>query len=110
MLTANELEQFTGTENYYRHAFGGKYTDGVAYLAEKAGAYWLLDAIFSYHRAEPFQVWKLERQVDNTWRLLMSEDSDTPILVRQDIEYSDFPLAKVELWLIDGVLILPSEY
>ena len=110
MLTANELEQFTGTENYYRHAFGGKYTDGVAYLAEKAGAYWLLDAIFSYARKEPFQVWALAQMPSGHWTLEMREDSDTPILVRQDIEYSDFPLAKVELWLIDGVLILPSEY
>ena len=40
----------------------------------------------------------------------MQEDSDQPVLVRQEIEYSDFPLDKIELWLIDGVLLLKSEY
>ena len=40
------LTKFTGTVNYYRHwtrAF--HYTDGVAFLAENVGAYWLLDHI-----------------------------------------------------------------
>lgn len=107
-----ELQQFTGTENYYRHVFGGKYTDGVAYLAENAKAYWLLDAIFSYHRKEPFQVWKLQLSLvgGQDAVLTMREDSDTPVIVEQLIEYTDFPIEHIELWLIDGVLILPSEY
>ncbi len=43
-----ELAQFTGTEQYYKHLGGLVYTDGVKYLAEKAGSYWLLDIIASY--------------------------------------------------------------
>ena len=107
-----ELQQFTGTENYYRHAFGCKYTDGVQYLAENAKAYWLLDAIFSYARKEPFQIWKLQLSPvgDKDAVLTMREDSDTPVIVEQLIEYTDFPIEHIELWLIDGVLILPSEY
>ncbi len=49
-LTESELAQFTGTEYWYRHAFKRSitYTDGVKYVAEKAGAYWLIDEISLY--------------------------------------------------------------
>jgi hypothetical protein len=38
-LTLADLEAFTGTEQYYRHSINRKvlYTDGVRYLADKAG-------------------------------------------------------------------------
>lgn len=106
-----ELEQFTGTENYYKHPLSKcVYTDGVKYLADQAGAYWLIDAIFSYRRTEPFQVWKLMVIEDTSALLTMQEDSDRPILVSQNIEYTDFPEPEITIYLIDGVLLLPSEY
>ena len=108
-LKETDLEQFTGTEQYYKHWLGINYTDGVKYLADRAGAYWLIDLIVSYRRKEPFQIWRLEKK-DKGWLATMQEDSDQPVLVRQEIEYSDFPLDKIELWLIDGVLLLKSEY
>lgn len=42
--------------------------DGVKYMADEAGAYWLLDIIASYQtdakiRREPFQVWELKLSV-----------------------------------------------
>src|SRR3990167_6373010 len=108
-LKESDLDQFTGTEQYYKHWLGINYTDGVKYLAERAGAYWLIDLIASSHRKEPFQVSRLEK-TDKGWLATMKEDSDQPVLVRQEIEYSDFPLNEIELWLIDGVLLLKSEY
>ena len=107
-----ELEQFTGTENYYKHWLGFNYTDGVKYLAEKAKAYWLLDAIGSYQpkfKSIPFQIWELVVKNDKGV-LTMKEDTNSPILVSQKIPYTDFPLDNVKVWLIDGVAILPSEY
>jgi hypothetical protein len=118
MKTLN-LEQFTGTEHYYKHwAKEIVYTDGVKYLAEKAHAYWLIDIIASYRRKapEPFQLWTLEKVQnidDHTikhWLLTMKEDSNQPVKVKQVIGYSDFPLDEIKLYLIDGVLLLPSEY
>ena len=53
-LTPEELEaglrQFYGTEVWYRHPLFRKclYTEGVQYLAEHGGAYWLLDLIFGF--------------------------------------------------------------
>ncbi len=110
-ISESDLNQFTGTENYYRHWTGqGVFTDGVQYLAEQAGAYWLIDAVFSYRRREPFQVWTLRKNNDNSAVLTMQEDSGEPVKVRQKIPFTDFPLDRIKLYLIDSVLLLPSEY
>lgn len=110
MITLSDLKQFTGTEHYYKHWLGRLvYTDGVAFLAENAKAYWLLDAIASYNRKEEFQVWDLV--VDGGKAVLtMKEDTGQPLAVRQEIKYTDFPMDHVKLYLKDGVLMLPSEY
>src|ERR1051326_3451537 len=64
-LNEGDLDQFTGSEQWYRHSLVRSitYTDGAKYVADDGGAYWLLDEIalgqkFSAAvRAEPFQVW-----------------------------------------------------
>ncbi len=108
------LAQCIGTDYHHKHQMTGfKYTDGVLYLAEKAKAHWLVDAIFSYMRKEPFQVWELEVTEGKSHRraeLTMREDTNRPLKVHQRIGLTDFPLDNVKLWLINGVLILPSEY
>jgi len=110
MLKQSSLSQFIGTEHYYKHWLGKVYTDGVKYMAEEGQAYWLLDAIFSYMRTESFQIWELKKTGTTSAVLTMKEDTNEPILVKQDIPLTDFPLDFIALWLIDGVLILPSEY
>ena len=50
-LTESELNQFIGTEHYYRHLLGFNYTDGVKFMAERGKAYWLIDAIAKIGRA-----------------------------------------------------------
>lgn len=45
---ASELLQFTGTSNYYCISRRCWITDGVKYLADAAGAYWLTDAVASH--------------------------------------------------------------
>ncbi len=109
-LTQNDLKQFTGTEHYYKHWFGGYvYTDGVKYTEEVGKCSWLINAIFSYRRTEPFQIWTLDK-IGSKAVLTMKEDSNTPELVRQEIGYTDFPIDSIKLYLIDKVLLLPSEY
>ena len=114
-LTSALAQHNNGTNNYYKHWMGIAYTDGVKEMAELAGAHWLIDAVASYRRKEPFQVWTLDVMLAENNRhhkcvLTMKEDSDCPVLVTQKIEYTDFPIGTITLWLIDGVLILPSEY
>ena len=121
MLTETDLNSFCGTTQYFRYLCGLKLTDGVKYLADEAGAYWLLDIIASYQtdpkiRREPFQVWELTLSPKDKATgkqaavVTMKTDTKHPLLVKQEIEYTDFPLDSITLYLIDGVILLTSEY
>jgi hypothetical protein len=115
VLRQADLDQFIGTQQWWAHWTKRiTFTDGVKYLAETAGAFWLVDAIASWQieRKEHFQLWELHVNRDETPMavLTMREDCDQPELIRQEISYTDFPLEKIKLYLIDGVLLLPSEY
>jgi len=108
----DEFAGFTGTEEYFKHFLGIRYTDGINAVAEKYKAYWLIDAVASYQgkmKGEPFQVWTLNAD-HNKGLLEMRTDSDQPVMVSQEIPYTDFPSGELKLYLCDGVLMLPSEY
>ena len=113
----NELQQFTGTEKYYRHLTGYNCTDGVHYLATKYECHWLLTEILIANHPEmlaEFQVWKLthifkDDQPTSAF-LLTCEDGDKNIIYRKQIPFSDFPGDIVELWFCNNVLYLPSEH
>lgn len=113
-IDANVLSQFTGTEKYHRGYCGVLYTDGIKYLMDN-GLGWLITDISSYQIKEdikkiPFQIWTLKVNDDKTAVLTMKEDANEPILITQEYKYIDYSLKEVALWLIDGILILPSEY
>ena len=115
-LTDHALQQFTGSESWYRHGINRNvlYTDGAKFVAEAGGAYWLLDTIAlcqtkSRVRAEEFQVWKLAVQVDRT-ATLTCEDGNGSIVHTERIPFTDFPLDEISLWFANGVIYLPSEH
>ena len=116
-LTKSDLIQFTGSEQWYRHAMVRDilYTDGVQYVAETAGAYWLIDEITFAQRfdkllaAEEFQSWKLNVNSDHT-ATLTCEDGNGGVVFTKAIEYTDFPLAEITLFFLNNTILLPSEY
>jgi len=108
-----ELQQFTGTEQYYFNSMYKwmNYTDGVKFLAERAGAYWLLDIIGTELKQfnDDFQI--IELEVANNKAVITSKrDTNEPNLWDRNIEFTDFPEGTWKFYLIDGVLLLPSEY
>lgn len=110
-----ELLGFTGTENYYKHPLGLRYTDGVKHLAELAGAYWLLDAIASWQPKaskidEEFQLWELTVNANRSAVLCFKQDSNLPAAIKQEIEYTDFPVGSFRLYVEQGIALLPSEH
>ena len=112
-MTDLNLDQFTGTSQYYKHFTGLLYTDGIKYLADKAKCYWFIDIVASYQykfKNTHFQIWKLRVVDDSEALVTMSEDIDKPILVSQHISYTDFPLDEIEVYCIDNVVLLKSEY
>lgn len=116
-LNQADLKQFTGSDNFYRHALVRSvlYTDGVQYVAHTGGAYWLLDEIALAQRfdkliaAEEFQLWKLTVREDRT-ATLACEDGDGRSVFTKTIAYTDFPLAEISLYCIHGTILLPGEY
>ena len=114
------LREFRGTEKYYKHLFPGKspiiLTDGCNFVREHMNAYWLFDAILSYQnekilRDVNFQIWELRQQrKDLSWLLSCRSDSDKKPLITQVIEFSDFKIEEIKIWLIGNVALLPSEY
>ncbi|MGP0092330.1 MAG: DUF6876 family protein [Xanthobacteraceae bacterium] len=116
-LAAADLLQFTGTENWCRHGLVRDvlFTDGAKYVADQAGAYWLLDEIAFAQRGEKsvareeFQFWKLQVNPDHT-ATLTCEDGNGKAVYCKAIEYTDFPLPEIALYFTNSVILLPSEY
>ena len=104
-----------GSENFYAHNLSKIiYTDDVKDLAEKCGAYWLIDLICSHQlykkvSAESFQVWDLKRVDGNSFAVL-ARDVNHNKVTSQQIPFSDFPYDLATVWLVDGCMMLPCEY
>ena len=117
LVTSEELKTnlngFTGTETYFKHFSGMYFTDGISYLAESAGCHWLIDLVASYQPGlwdKRFQIWTIVVNEDKTAVVFCKEDSNAPVLIKQELEYTDFPLEEFKCYCIDGILLLPSEY
>ena len=117
---ANELKNFSGTENYYRITPDTIITDGAKFVADKAGAYWLMTAIASYlpdfTNKETFIVanLKVTRTATACTALLKLDDGNDNVLAEQLIEYTDFELDAIKLYACYNgdvwVIMLPREY
>jgi prepilin-type processing-associated H-X9-DG protein len=116
-LSTADLWQFTGSEHWYRHSLNRNvlFTDGAKYVADTAGAYWLLDEIAliqPYDKrvaAEKFQVWKLVVHPDQR-ATLTCEDGNVNTVFTKQLDYTDFPLDEITLYFTNNVIYLPSEY
>lgn len=127
---AAELQNFSGTERYYRHPFGLRYTEGVFHVAFRSegvlydnahacnGAYWLLSDIALHQRAakrktDGFQLWALDVTARGPMRgaiLTCRRDADEEPVITQRIAWTDFPLTHFTLYVIEGIALLPGEY
>jgi hypothetical protein len=117
ILSADDLAQFTGTEQWYRHSVNRTilYSEGAQHVAEHGEAYWLLDEIAliqPYDKsvaAEEFQVWRLNVRPDKT-ASLTCDDGNKNVVFSKEIQYTDFPLESITLYFANNVIHLPSEY
>ena len=117
-LSESDLAQFTGTEHWYKHWLGKVvFTDGVKYLAERAGngCFWLLDEIAISQsrpkiRAEEFQVWILKVDLEKRSAVLTCDDGNENVVFTKAIEFTDFPMPEMKLYFTDNTILLPSEY
>lgn len=116
----SDLKRFTGTQCYWRVHPNVMLTDGAKYLADKAGAFWLMDIIWSITpklaaNEDEFFVLALERGEDNTAEVVVDRGrgNEKP-LYSQHIPFTDFPLESQTLYIQKSehnfVAMLPSEY
>jgi prepilin-type processing-associated H-X9-DG protein len=117
-LSPSALNQFTGSENWYRHGLNRNvlFTDGAKHIADAGGAYWLLDEIALAQRhqkaiaAEEFQAWTLAVDLARHTATLTCEDGNGKAVFTKAIDYTDFPVERVTLWFENSTIYLPSEH
>ena len=115
-LTAQDLAQFTGTTCYYRIGRQHLLTDGTHYLAEKAGCYWIMDAVSSHFGEIDTEGWFIVvcMEVEGCRSILLYENGNGRELTRQDIPNTEFPLRNLTLYAVwdteHWVIMLPGEY
>jgi hypothetical protein len=116
LLDESELANFTGSENWYRHWLGKVlFTDGAKFVADHAGAYWLIDEIVLNQtrpkvRAEEFQCWTLRVDLEKRKGVLTCDDGNGNVVFTKRIEFTDFPLAEIKFYYADRTILLPTEY
>ncbi len=115
-LDSSTLAQFTGTGAYYRISRRHMLTDGTKYLAERAGCFWMMDAIASHLSEIGTADWfvLVRVMVSDGAALMIYENGNGQEHARQEIPYTDLPLRSVTLYACwdseNWVIMLPTEY
>lgn len=113
----NNLEQHIGTQKYYRLGLTPIVaTDGIKYFAETCSCFWLLDDItinlFKKHQELGWLFVDIEVNKRHTVHITARQDKDMPVVYDKKIRdlCKLIPVGKYSIWLMDNVLLLPSEY
>ena len=122
--TAAQLREFiaqaTGFETHYRHALSGmSFSEGVKYIADEAGAYWLIDLILIASKFEKLQgkcegleFWRLTTK-DGKGEVTCTDGGmnggEANVVFYETIPFTDFPLEEIALSNDGGILCLPGE-
>ena len=122
-LNEATLAQFTGTERYHRVGIlPYVLTDGTRYVAEKGGAFWLMDEIavnlMNQKNAELRQFAVALLTVEDSQGTLTISDGNNNVWLEKTIEYTDFPKKEIMFFVSVAVvrdrsywvIMLPSEY
>lgn len=130
-MLSSDLSRFTGTEQYIKWSplFQKHFlTDGVYHLVDSVGAYWLVDAIASYHsavmsssdtRLHTMQIWFLKRKKSGCELSCWADTGEgEKAAICQNVEYSDFfdeyLEDEIKFYVCPSefgwVIMLPSEY
>jgi hypothetical protein len=123
-FSSEELNQFIGSEQFFRHWGSCKlvYTEGVKYLAERAECFWLIDEIalalfpkLLKEYVDGFYKINFTVNADNSADITI-DDGNNNIYLMHKINWTDFPVLEEPLvfYLCESdhqyCLMLPSEY
>ncbi len=105
-----ELRGFSGTTAWY--PFHSLYlTDGTRYLAEQYDCYWLMTIIWSIPpKVRDSELLVCSLLVKDNGKALFTAMREKKTVYKQPIPHTDFPARSVTVWVLDRVILLPSEY
>jgi len=117
-LRNDRADRHLGTERYWVHLFGLKYTDGVKAHADIAEAYWLIDVFSSWqqdvkrHEAKHggWFIWRLKVKKDGSAVVTARADSGERPFITQKMEYTTHPEGEWDFWQEGNVVIIPEEH
>ena len=99
-----ELENFNGSENFYKDFLGCLITDGFKTFCDRCKCYWLFSDMVvvimeKFKNKEDFIVVKIK--VDSEKKAVVTlEDGNNNKLYEQKYEYTDFPLKEYDVWAV----------
>lgn len=118
IVNANEiLKDFKDPRHAYRNPRGFVYTEGIEFLSEYFQCTWLLKLIYDLSgelaglQEQQFLKWifRVDPRDRKTFQLICRDKQDME-LSRWTIEGRRFKADEVTVLLIEGVILLPSEY
>ena len=108
------LGQFTGTEKWYRHALVRAllYTEGAQFFFEETESYWLLDIIATEYwpmlDGHAFLLITVTSEAQQCH--IIVEDGNGEQLKSKHVPFTTLMAGTWKFYLLDNVLLLPSEY
>jgi len=108
-LTLKDLNQYYGTENYYK-VLQANVTDGINYIMRNGYSWFVTDfLIVAGFRFKEQEFLSVKLKLNGSKGLMEVTDGNNNILYTQEYKYTD---AKTELNLFytNGVLMLSGEY
>jgi hypothetical protein len=119
----NELKQFCGSEQFFKHSINRKliYTEGIQYLAKNARCYWFIDEIAvillpSLLKNRYDEFYSIQLLVTDCSAVITVGDGNGNTHMKHKIEWTDFPISgiPVDFYLCASgehyCLMLTNEY
>lgn len=121
MLSKEEIESqlpsFTGTGQWYRVSPRLVITDGIRFVLDNTGGYWLSAVVNSIQtllsrtgKDISFQNYTLKRVPDTKTFNLIVDDGNNNILYEKVLVSNSFPLDSFKFYYMNNIMLLPSEY
>lgn len=108
-----DLQQFIGTTMYHRLTILPlNCTDGVAFFAQKAEAYWLIDEIalaYQFRDLKDKKFIVIEVDAKNDKADVKYSDGNENVLYKKHYDFTDLE-GSYKFYLTNNVLMLPNEY
>jgi hypothetical protein len=117
-IITKRLRRFNPSSRFTPHLYPGKsplfISEGIKYVRDSLEGFCLIDTILCFQCDRAIgkifsQKWIFKQQPHDLRWILQCYDNEK-LMISKKIEFSKFPLPKIEIWLINKNLLLPGEY